>query len=103
VCKRNGDPGQVAAVLLAIKGARPDLRLHGFGLKTTALADPLVRSLLETADSMAWSFNARRNGRNANDWKEAVQWVKNITERPVQHLLDLRHTLARQPTYLRIA
>lgn len=89
VCKRNGDPGQVAAVLLAIKQVRPDLRLHGFGLKTTALADPLVRSLLETADSMAWSFNARRNGRNANDWKEAVQWVKNITERPVQHLLDL--------------
>lgn len=89
VCKRNGDPNQIAAVLLAIKRARPDLRLHGFGLKTTALADPLVRSLLETADSMAWSFNARRNGRNANDWKEAVQWVKNITERPVQHLLDL--------------
>ena len=89
VCKRNGDPGQVAAVLLAIKQARPDLRLHGFGLKTTALADPLVRSLLETADSMAWSFNARRNGRNANDWKEAVRWVKNITDLPVQHLLDL--------------
>jgi hypothetical protein len=89
VCKRNGDAGQVAAVLLAIKRVRPDLRLHGFGLKTTALADPLVRSLLHTADSMAWSFHARINGRNGNDWREAKRWAANITTRPVQHVLDL--------------
>jgi hypothetical protein len=43
---------------MAIKNERPDLRLHGFGLKTTALADPLVRSMLWSADSMAWSFAA---------------------------------------------
>jgi len=89
VCKRNGDPRQVAAVLLAIKAARPDLRLHGFGLKTTALADPLVRSLLETADSMAWSFAARRERRNPNDWREAKRWTLAIKTRPVQTLLDL--------------
>jgi len=85
VCKRNGDPRAIAAVLHAIHAARPDLRLHGFGLKTTALADPLVRSLLHTADSMAWSFSARKQGRNANDWREAVRWGNNITERPMQH------------------
>lgn len=89
VCKRNGDPRAVAAVLLAIKRARPDLRLHGFGLKTTALADPLITSLLETADSMAWSFHARINGRNGNDWKEAKRWSSNITARPLQFMLDL--------------
>lgn len=89
VCKRNGDPRQVAAVLLAIKTARPDLRLHWFGLKTTALADPLVRSLLETADSMAWSFHARINGRNGNDYREAQRWAENITSRPVQYQLDI--------------
>lgn len=89
VCKRNSDPRAVAAVLHAIKTARSDLRLHGFGLKTTALADPLVSGLLETADSMAWSFAARRQGRNANDWREAVTWAENITNRPVQHLLEL--------------
>lgn len=88
VCKRNGDPGAIAAVLLAIKRLRPDLRLHGFGLKTTALASPLVRSLLETADSMAWSFSARKQGRNANDWREAVRWTQAIASRPVQHVLD---------------
>lgn len=89
VCKRNGDPNAVAAVLLAIKGDRPDLLLHGFGLKTTALASPLVRSLLHTADSMAWSFHARKQGRNANDWREAKAWADSITSRPVQHMLDL--------------
>lgn len=89
VCKRNGDPNAVAAVLLAIKKARPDLRLHGFGLKTTALANPLVRSLLHTADSMAWSFAARKQGRNANDWREAKAWASSIGSRPVQHVLDL--------------
>lgn len=88
VCKRNGDPRAVAQVLLAIKGARPDLLLHGFGLKTTALSDPLVRAQLETADSMAWSFHARKNGRNANDWREAVRWTSAIDNRPVQLILD---------------
>ncbi len=87
VCKRNGDPRAVAAVLMAIKATRPDLRLHGFGLKTTALADPYITSMLETADSMAWSFHARINGRNANDWREANRWTENISTRPLQHML----------------
>lgn len=89
VCKRNGTPDQVAAVLMAIKQVRPDLLLHGFGLKTTALAHPFVRSMLHSADSMAWSFAARKQGRNANDWREAVRWRDSITSRPVQHLLSL--------------
>jgi hypothetical protein len=88
VCKRNGDPQQVAGVLLEIRRARPDLRLHGFGVKTTSLAHPLVRSLLETADSMAWSFHARINKRNGNDWREAKRWTENIAARPVQHVFD---------------
>jgi hypothetical protein len=87
VCKRNGDPKAVAAVLLAIKRERPDLTLHGFGLKTTALASPLVRSLLHTADSMAWSFAARREGRNPNSWEEAKEWAKRIERAPMQMML----------------
>jgi hypothetical protein len=87
VCKRNGTPGAVAAVLHAIKQERPDLRLHGFGLKTTALAHPLVRSLLHSADSMAWSRAARWEGRNQNDWREAQRFTEQITTRPWQTLL----------------
>lgn len=84
VCKRNARPGAAEAVLLAIKTARPDLRLHGFGVKRTALGSGLVRNLLFSADSMAWSFAARYEGRDANDPAEAVAYARGIKEMPVQ-------------------
>jgi hypothetical protein len=59
VCKRNSSPSSIVQVLKAIKAERPDLRLHGFGIKTTALSWQEVRDNLESADSMAWSFAAR--------------------------------------------
>jgi hypothetical protein len=42
-----------------------------FGVKLTALQSPIVRRLLFSADSMAWSFAARKAGRDSNDWREA--------------------------------
>jgi hypothetical protein len=87
ICKRNGDPRAIESVLLAIHGERPDLRLHGFGLKSTALASGLVTHLLETADSMAWSFAARMGGRNGNCWKEAMRWTDRIRLAPKQGIL----------------
>lgn len=84
VCKRQGNINAIAAVLLAIHRERPDLRLHGFGVKTTALQSGLIQRLLWTADSMAWSFAARKLGRNGNDWKEARAWANRITEAPTQ-------------------
>lgn len=84
VCKRNGNPAAIEDVLRAIKAERPDIRLHGFGIKTTTLASGLVRSLLESADSMAWSFAARRQGRNANDWREAERFARRIETMPTQ-------------------
>lgn len=74
VCKRNVNPLSIVDVLHAIHRLRPDLRLHGFGVKRTALLHPGVRSMLDTADSMAWSFAARKQGRNANDWREAMRF-----------------------------
>ncbi len=56
VCRRNSDPGQVVDILRAVLLVRPDLRLHGFGLKQTAVEDERVRGLLYSADSMAWSY-----------------------------------------------
>lgn len=79
VCKRNGKPDQVIQVLQAIRHKRADLRLHGFGLKLTALSSPVVRALLDaegtdedpekqgSADSMAWSLAGRYRGGGAND------------------------------------
>lgn len=78
VCKRNGDPKAIEAVLLAILAVRPDLRIHGFGVKTTALGSELVRALLWTADSMAWSAAARWEGRDANSIHEANAFARKI-------------------------
>nr|ADN12884.1 hypothetical protein Cyan7822_0864 [Gloeothece verrucosa PCC 7822] len=59
VCRRNGSPEIIGDILRAIKLIRPDLRLHGFGLKQTALENQAVRELLYSCDSMAWSMPRR--------------------------------------------
>jgi len=84
VCKRNGNPSAIVEVLNAIKAIRPDLRLHGFGVKTTALTWAGVRDQLYSADSMAWSFAARYEGRNAHDWKNAKAFEIRIKTQPTQ-------------------
>lgn len=78
VCKRNANPHKLYEVLAAIKSARPDLLLHGFGVKQTALQHPQIRKLLFSADSMAWSFAARMRGKNGNDWREAAAFACRI-------------------------
>ena len=79
VCKRNSNPREILRVLRSIRSVRPDLRLHGFGLKVTALRHPVIRGWLASADSMAWSYQARMAGRNANDWREAVLLAQRVT------------------------
>lgn len=93
ICKRNSNVPAVEDVLTAIKRHRRDLRLHGFGLKITAIASGTVRESLATADSMAWSYAARKAGRNANDWREAKAYeaqVMAIINEPVacQGMMD---------------
>jgi hypothetical protein len=84
LCKRNGHPGQIRTILCAIHAVRPDLRLHGFSLKITALTDATIRDHLWSADSMAWSYQARKQGRNANDWQEALRFCQHIQTMPQQ-------------------
>ena len=84
VCKRNKSPHAIVDVLDAILTERPDLRLHGFGIKTTSLADGRVRSRLYSADSMAWSFAARMAGRNPNDIMEGLRFCQKINAQQVQ-------------------
>jgi hypothetical protein len=93
VCKRNGAPDLIYAVLNSIARLRPDLLLHGFGVKLTALMHAGVRALIATADSMGWSFAARKQGRSANDWREAKAFAEQITRilmsPPRPHQIDL--------------
>lgn len=87
VCKRNSSISQIRSVLGAIKKERPDLKLHGFGLKLTALSDGFVRECLWSCDSMAWSYAARKNGGNANGLKEAVRFAARISRQPIQRTI----------------
>lgn len=80
ICKRNSNADTVEGVLNTILGRRPDLRLHGFGLKRTALENPEVVRMLTSSDSMAWSFAARYEGRNGNDWREAKAYEEKILQ-----------------------
>ncbi len=56
VCRRNGKPNEVFNILKSIKLLRPDLRLHGFGLKVLAVENSQVKGMLYSCDSMAWSY-----------------------------------------------
>lgn len=87
ICKRNSTPRQIEEILIAIKSVRPDLRLHLFGVKLTALASGIVQELGYSCDSMAWSWNARRNGRDANDWREAERYVGRVNTQVFQRPL----------------
>jgi hypothetical protein len=78
VCKRNSNPSAIIEVLMAIKSVRPDLRLHAFGIKITALSVEIIRKLLFSADSMAWSLAARYEGRDGNDPEEAIKYRAKI-------------------------
>lgn len=63
VCKRNGSPEQVRILLQTIKRERPDLRLHGFGLKKNCLYYEGIRSLLHSSDSQAHDFWGAKTGK----------------------------------------
>lgn len=55
VCRRQGT-SEAASILTRLAGA--GMRLHGFGVKTAGIQR--VAHLLSSADSMAWSYQARR-------------------------------------------
>lgn len=55
VCRRQST-SEITAIVTAL--ARRGIRLHGFGVKTGGLH--LYGHLLASADSMAWSYTARR-------------------------------------------
>lgn len=85
ICKRNTNMWGIEAILAGIKTRRPDLKLHGFGIKTSALFSGVVRDCLHSADSMAWSFAARKDGRDQHDWREARDFVNRIETMHYQH------------------
>jgi hypothetical protein len=78
VCRRNSKPGEIEVVLITIHNARPDLKLHGFGLKKTALTSSIVWDILYSADSQASTFAAWREGINHNDPRHAIEYAASL-------------------------
>jgi len=97
VCRRQStDEIGIITGALASRG----LRLHGFGVKAQGLAS--YGHNLASADSLAWSYGARRDritlpgcthrGDCRNCLRYAVQWRENVLESlrtPKQYALDL--------------
>jgi hypothetical protein len=55
ICRRQGT-GEITSLISSLV---PAIALHGFGVKTRGLA--AAAQLLTSADSLAWSYDARRN------------------------------------------
>jgi hypothetical protein len=73
VCKRQGKPEAIAAILKAILAVRPDLRLHGFGVKKTALQYPPVWLSLYSADSQAHGLSRGKGKKKYVDSHNPLQ------------------------------
>lgn len=58
VCRRQATT-EIVTILTAIRQVDPGMPLHGFGVKVKGLQQ--AAHLLECADSMAWSYDARRS------------------------------------------
>lgn len=78
VCKRNKDPSQIEIILRKVLSIIPYVKLHGFGVKITALRNKYVWDSFYSTDSMAWSYAARMDGRDANSWLEAEKYALKI-------------------------
>jgi hypothetical protein len=100
VCRRDADLSILAK--LAWLGEAGLHRLHGFGVKGSAL--PISSHRLASADSMAWSYGARRAGRPiieghthahcGNCLEAALAWRDRMTRRCNENTHHLREGLA---------
>lgn len=94
ICKRNSNAGSIEGILLAIKSVRPDLKLHGFGIKRSALKSSLVWDLLHSADSQAHGLRAGAGQRKyvgSNNPQIAIEYAREIRA-PSQLSIFSSHT-----------
>ena len=87
VCRRR-DYREIEKIVCTLNNSEPGIKLHGFGVKTTAFkSDFLVRTLY-SADSMAWSFSGRYAPRKCGGCKKlcqncfyySIQWYGRVRE-----------------------
>lgn len=100
VCRRQAT-AEIGAIVAAVTARVPGIRLHGFGVKKAGIER--YGHMLASADSMAWSYAARQEGRRnggrpslpdcehtgpcTNCFRYAVAWRDEVLEslrRPTQ-------------------
>lgn len=77
IAGRSSKPSEIESILLAIRFCRPDLKLHGFGLKMATLKSPLSWDLLYSADSQAhglYSGSGSNKYARSNDPRIAIEY-----------------------------
>lgn len=89
ICRRGHLPGIVEVIE---QFAEAGYQLHGFGLKVTAL--PVIGHLLRSADSMAWSMNARLSGVRLPGCTHAGVDCRNCYEYAVRWREDVLRSMA---------
>lgn len=77
ICKRNTDIFEIYNILSAIKKEK-NLKIHGFGLKLTALRYEPIRNMLFSVDSMSWSYAARKSKTGAHNIKNALKFLEKL-------------------------
>lgn len=78
VCKRNRTVREIVDVIEPIKEKLPNIKLHGFGLKITALKNMYIQFLLYSSDSSAWSYRARKQFNSPNCLSEAFWYINRL-------------------------
>ena len=87
--KLNKNPKGLTAVLQAIKNERPELLLHGFGIKTTALKSQKIQELLYSSDSYSWQYGDWKKGKRCDCHKSADKFALYLETLPIQQELPL--------------
>ncbi|QFG11461.1 queuine tRNA-ribosyltransferase [Mycobacterium phage Ekdilam] len=90
VCRRQ-HTDEIRGVFEAVLDRDPGLPVHGFGVKTLGLR--VYGDLLTTADSMGWSYNARKNaplpGCSHKSCSNCLLWALRWRDRIVPKLAAL--------------
>ncbi len=79
ICSRSGSPSIIKEILKAIHNEHLGIKLHAFGLKITSLQYNHIVNLIESSDSMSWSFDARQN---------KSKLCKNCPKKTCKHCLE---------------
>lgn len=81
LCGRSKKPQVVLDILESIHSKRPDLKLHGFGVKKYCLNNENIKNLLWSSDSQAHSFSKDGDSRWSNsrhDPKNALAYYHSL-------------------------